>query len=71
MKTTWYAGRHRYEEMLQSGIRVYEYQPAMLHSKTLVADGAFSSVGSMNFDNRSMAGFRVYRIQFAVRSLHL
>jgi cardiolipin synthase len=55
VKTTWYAGRHHYEELLRSGIRVYEYQPAMLHSKTIVADGVFAAIGSMNFDNRSMA----------------
>ena len=55
VKTTWYAGRHWYEELLRGGVRIYEYQPTMLHSKTLVADGIWSSVGSMNFDNRSMA----------------
>jgi len=55
VKTTWYAGRYRYEELLRNGIRVYEYQPTMLHSKTIVADGVWSAVGSMNFDNRSMA----------------
>jgi cardiolipin synthase len=55
VKTTWYAGRDRYEEMLERGIRIYEYQPTMLHSKTIVADGLWSSIGSMNFDNRSMA----------------
>jgi cardiolipin synthase len=55
VKTTWYAGRYHYEELLRRGIRVFEYQPAMLHSKTIVADGLFSAVGSMNFDNRSMA----------------
>jgi cardiolipin synthase len=55
VKTTWWAGRHHYEELLRSGVRVFEYQPAMLHSKTIVADGLFSAIGSMNFDNRSMA----------------
>jgi cardiolipin synthase len=55
VKTTWYAGRYRYEELLRSGVKIYEYQPTMLHSKTLVVDGTWSSVGSMNFDNRSMA----------------
>jgi cardiolipin synthase A/B len=55
VKTTWYAGRHWYEDLLRGGVRIYEYQPTMLHSKTLVADGLWSSVGSMNFDNRSMA----------------
>ena len=55
VKTTWYAGRYWYEALMRSGIRVYEYQPSMLHSKTIVVDGLWSSVGSMNFDNRSMA----------------
>ena len=55
VKTTWYAGRDHYEELLAAGVRVYEYQPTMLHSKTIVADGIWSSVGSMNFDNRSLA----------------
>ena len=55
VKTTWYAGRDRYEELLSAGIKVYEYQPTMLHSKTLVVDGVWSSIGSMNFDNRSLA----------------
>jgi cardiolipin synthase len=55
VKTTWYAGRHWYEELLQAGVRIYEYQPTMIHSKTIVVDGLWSSVGSMNFDNRSLA----------------
>src|SRR5581483_2143959 len=55
VKTPWYAGRHFYEELLGAGVKIYEYQPTMLHSKTIVADGLWSSVGSMNFDNRSMA----------------
>lgn len=55
VKTTWYAGRHRYEELLRSGVRIYEYQPTMIHSKSIVVDGLWSSVGSMNFDNRSLA----------------
>jgi cardiolipin synthase len=55
VKTTWYAGRHWYEELLGAGIRIYEYQPTMIHSKTIVADGVWSTVGSMNFDNRSMS----------------
>jgi cardiolipin synthase A/B len=55
VKTTWYAGRHWYEELLNAGVRIYEYEPTMMHSKTLVVDGLWSSVGSMNFDNRSLA----------------
>ena len=55
IKTTWYAGRARYEELLEGGVRIYEYQPSMMHAKTLVVDGVFSSVGTLNFDNRSLA----------------
>jgi cardiolipin synthase len=55
VKTTVYAGRWYYEELLEQGVKIYEYGPTMMHAKTLVADGLWSSVGSMNFDNRSMA----------------
>jgi cardiolipin synthase len=34
-------------------VRVFEYQPTMLHAKTLCVDGSWSSVGTVNFDNRS------------------
>jgi cardiolipin synthase len=55
VKTTRLAGRYHYDELLAAGIRIYEYAPAMMHAKTLVVDGRWSSVGSMNFDNRSLA----------------
>jgi cardiolipin synthase len=55
VKTTLWAGRGRYEQLLAAGIRIYEYQPAMMHSKTFVVDGIWGSIGSMNFDNRSLA----------------
>ena len=49
------AGRAWYETLLGSGVRVYEWQPTTLHAKTFVVDGEWLTVGSMNFDNRSMA----------------
>jgi cardiolipin synthase len=49
------AARGRYEALLGAGVRVYEYQPTTLHAKTFVADGVWVSVGTMNFDNRSLA----------------
>jgi cardiolipin synthase len=55
VKTTLLAGRHRYGELLRGGVRVYEYQPTNMHAKTIVVDGLWSSIGSMNFDNRSFA----------------
>ena len=54
VKITRWAGRGRYQKLLEGGVRIYEYQPTMMHAKTLVADGCWSSVGTMNFDNRSM-----------------
>ena len=54
IRTTWYAGRARYEELLGGGVRIWEYQPTMMHAKTVVADGMWSTIGSMNFDNRSL-----------------
>jgi cardiolipin synthase len=50
-----FAGRASYETLLGSGVRVYEWQPTTLHAKTFVVDGEWFTVGSMNFDNRSMA----------------
>jgi cardiolipin synthase len=55
VKTTWYAGRALYEELLAGGVRIYEYRPTMMHAKTIVVDGIWTSIGSMNFDNRSIA----------------
>jgi cardiolipin synthase A/B len=47
------AGRAAYDELLAAGIEIFEYCPTMLHAKTLTVDGIWSSVGSVNFDNRS------------------
>jgi cardiolipin synthase len=47
------AGRVSYDQLLDCGVEIYEYQPTMLHAKSMVVDGAWSSVGSVNFDNRS------------------
>jgi cardiolipin synthase len=55
VKTTWYAGRALYEGLLEGGVKIYEYKPTMMHAKTIVVDGLFTAVGSMNFDNRSIA----------------
>jgi cardiolipin synthase A/B len=54
-KITYRASRRYYGEMLLGGITIYEYMPALLHSKTMVVDGVWATVGSTNFDNRSFA----------------
>jgi cardiolipin synthase len=47
------ASRWHYQRLLEHGIRIFEYQPTMMHAKTMVVDGIWSTVGSSNFDNRS------------------
>jgi cardiolipin synthase len=48
-----YAGRAHYDELLESGVKLYELENAFLHSKSIVVDGVWSSIGSTNFDWRS------------------
>jgi cardiolipin synthase len=55
VKSTLYAGRARYEELLEAGVRLYEYRETMMHAKTFVVDSHWSAVGSMNADNRSLS----------------
>lgn len=47
------ASRLHYELLLRRGIRIFEYQPTMMHAKTMVVDGIWSTIGSSNFDDRS------------------
>ena len=47
------ASRWHYELLLARGIRIFEYQPTMMHAKTMVVDGIWSTIGSSNFDDRS------------------
>ena len=49
------AGRAWYTTLLAGGVRLYEWQPSTLHAKTFVVDGEWATIGSMNFDNRSLA----------------
>lgn len=47
------SSRRLFGDLLRAGARIYEYQPGMIHAKTMVVDGAWSVVGTTNFDNRS------------------
>ena len=47
------ASHSYYDDLLSAGVRIFEYQPTMLHVKTVVVDGKWSVVGSANMDIRS------------------
>jgi cardiolipin synthase len=48
------ASQFHYGELLDGGVRMYEYQPTMMHNKVMVVDGIWTTIGSINFVNRSM-----------------
>ncbi len=66
------ASRRHYGELLQGGVKIYEYTGTMMHSKDAVVDGIFATIGSINFDARSMRenaeeSFAFYDREFAGR----
>ncbi|MFE4055696.1 phosphatidylserine/phosphatidylglycerophosphate/cardiolipin synthase family protein [Streptomyces sp. NPDC059096] len=48
------AGQSHYEELLACGVRIWEYQPTMMHAKVITVDGTAALVGSSNFNRRSL-----------------
>jgi cardiolipin synthase A/B len=48
-----HAGRSHYADLLAAGVRIHERQQTLLHAKTIVIDGVWSTVGSSNIDWRS------------------
>ena len=49
------ASRRTWPALLRGNVELYEFQPTMIHAKTVVVDGAVTSIGSINFDPRSFA----------------
>ena len=49
------ASRHTWPRLVRSGVRIYEFQPTMMHAKSVITDGELLLVGSINFDPRSFA----------------
>jgi cardiolipin synthase len=47
------ASRRMYRELLEGGIRIYEYRPSMTHVKALMVDDTWAVIGTTNVDNRS------------------
>ncbi len=52
-KTVRHASQAKWGKLLESGVEIYEYQPTMYHTKLLIIDNQWVSVGSSNLDNRS------------------
>src|SRR5438105_2438015 len=68
------ASKRHWPELIQAGIKIYEYEPTMVHVKLLVVDDTFVSVGSGNFDDRSIrlndeANLDVLDRQFAAEQI--
>jgi cardiolipin synthase len=71
-KTARRASRSRWGPLLAAGVRIHEFQPTMYHSKIMVVDDIWISVGSTNFDDRSFrlndeANLNVYDGAFATQ----
>jgi cardiolipin synthase len=49
------ASRSGFGRLLENGVKIYEYRPALLHAKTMVVDGVWATVGSTNLDHRSFS----------------
>jgi cardiolipin synthase A/B len=49
------SSRRLYGSLLKAGAEVYEYQPSMIHAKTLIVDGKWTVFGSTNLDHRSFS----------------
>ena len=47
------ASRRMWGQLLEAGIRIFEYQPAMMHAKILIVDDLWAVIGTTNLDNRS------------------
>lgn len=58
-----WAGRSCYEDLLEAGVEVYEYEHALLHSKVVIIDGRWAMVGSANMDERS------FRLNFELTTM--
>lgn len=65
VKLTQWAARAAYAELLAAGVHIYEYQPRVLHAKTVVADGEWAMLGTANLDYRSL--FLNYELNLVTR----
>ena len=70
------ASRDRWEPLLKEGVKIYEYQPTMYHTKVMIVDDIWVSVGSANIDSRSFrlndeANLNVFSAAFAAEQIRI
>ena len=53
-RTVFWASQSHFKELLESGVKIYQYQKGFIHSKIIMADDQMTSIGTANFDNRSL-----------------
>jgi cardiolipin synthase len=63
------ASQAHFGRPLAAGVKIYEYEPALLHAKTMIVDGQWVSIGSANLDNRSFALNSELNLVFVDRGL--
>lgn len=49
-----HASHHLYGQLLQRGVKIWEYKKTLIHQKIIIVDGIWSCVGSTNFDRRAL-----------------
>lgn len=68
----WRASRYYQADLLKGGVKVFEFEPSMLHTKAMVVDGVWTTIGSINFSSRSFkknaeANVGIYDYDFAAK----
>jgi cardiolipin synthase len=53
MPAVQHAGHRNFQQLLDGGVRIFEYQRTLLHQKVMTVDGVWCAIGSSNFDDRS------------------
>ena len=61
--------REAFGALLDGGVQLHEYSPALLHTKMMIIDGTWATVGSTNLDNRSMAMNDELNVMFYDRTI--
>ena len=69
-KIVFYASRSYFPELMEAGVKIYEYEKGFLHSKVIIVDGEVASIGTANMDMRSFhLNFEVNAFLYNTNSL--